>query len=129
MTPPLKWPPLSPEADAALTRLEQAETFDGRRGDFDLIAAEATRRAMPTFAAMLPGIALFVLVYGVPQWLGWVRLPEIVANLGWVLVVPATVIVTNALRGTQAIKDEMRMDKALKKWSDAANAASARTPQ
>lgn len=116
MTPLLKWPPLSPDIAAALTRLETAPDFAGLRGDYDLISQEAHRRSLPALFAMMPGMALFALIYGGSLWLGWIRLPEIVANLLWVLIVPFTAIVTNVVRGEQAVKDEMRIGNALQKW-------------
>lgn len=125
MKPLIAWPPLSADVVDALQRLETATEFTGLRGAYDLVQSEANRRAFPALFAMMPGMALYVLLYGVPQWLGWFRLPEILFNIGWVLIVPFTAILTNALRGVQAIRDEMRIGHALQKWQDKARKAAA----
>jgi len=116
MNPLIAWPPLSPEIVAALQRMETAQDFAGLRGDYDLVQSEAHRRSLPAMLAMMPGMALFALIYGGAQLLDWIRWPEFFANLGWIVIVPFTAVFTNFLRGEQAVKDEMRIGAALQKW-------------
>lgn len=116
MKPLIAWPPLSAEIVAALQRLEAGTEFAGLRSDYDLVDNEARRRSLPALFAMLPGAALYALVYSGLQALGWLRLPELLSNLGWLLIVIAAGLGANAIRGAQAVKDETRIGAALSKW-------------
>jgi hypothetical protein len=113
--------PLAADVDAALTRLEQAKSFDGLDADYALVDQEATKRTVPAFFAMLPAMALFAALVLGAYALGWI-LPDFWSYALWLLIVPFTALVTNALRGPQAVKDEQRIGKALDKWRDHADA-------
>jgi hypothetical protein len=87
--------PLSADVDAALTRLEQAKTFDGLDADYALVDQEATKRAVPAFFAMLPAMTLFAALVLGAYAMGWI-LPDIWGYALWLLIVPFTALVTNA---------------------------------
>ncbi len=83
---------------------------------------------MPAFFAMLPSIAVFALVILALRGFGLVPSDSWGYAL-WLLIVPFAAVVTNALRGSQAVKDEQRIGKVLNKWRDQAgvDAVSKRT--
>jgi len=112
----MSWPPLSEEVAAALLRLEDATTFKGLESDYEIVSRESIRRSWPALFAMLPGAALFAVIYGGAQVMGWLRPPDFVANAGWLLIIPAAAVGANLLRGVQAVKDEQRIGQALRRW-------------
>ena len=122
----IKWLPLSPDVEIALSHLEVAQSFDGLRGDYDLVQREAQQRSFPAFFAMLPGIILFAGFVAGAQALGWLALPEPFNYAIYLLVVPFAAITTNFIRGAQAVKDEQRLGRALEKWRSQADADTAR---
>ncbi len=117
----LTWRPLSAEVEAALTRVENAASFDAIAEDYVLVEQEAKERAVPAFFAMLPAMIVFAAIILSAGALGWIP-ADGWSYLLWLLIVPFTAVVTNALRGPQAVKAEQRIGKALDKWRDQAEA-------
>jgi hypothetical protein len=110
---------LAPETIAALAELEAAERFAGHERAYDIVKQEAQRRAPAFLTACIPAAVLGAGLIWAAQLAG--ALP---AEAPWAYAfgpILFTALVMSQLR-PQAMRDDMRIGKALQKWRTEASA-------
>jgi hypothetical protein len=111
---------LSPDVIAALGALEAADRFEGLEASYRIVSQEAQKRIPLFLAQSLPAFALGAALVFAAQRFGW--LPD---EAPWAYAfgpILFLALVMSQLR-PQAMRDDMRIGNALKKWRKQAAAS------
>ena len=123
MKPLFARPPFDPEVKSSLERLEAATHFDGLEDAYALVDAEGKRRMAPAIIAIIPGVAISLILWLTACTAGWIK-PEWLWPI--VLAVFLVTAITYVLRGSDTTQDESRLHKAIVKWRKQARSAARR---